>query len=70
MNAFIYMTTEKTSGTDSGVSAGAEAGAPEEEWVCVPRRPTKAMLDAAWAYALDEDAEGVWRSMIEVGGSI
>lgn len=34
-------------------------------YVCVPRDPTKDMMDAAWAYALDEDAEGVWKSMIE-----
>jgi hypothetical protein len=34
-------------------------------YVCVPRDPTKAMLESAWAHALDEDAEGVWKSMVE-----
>lgn len=28
------------------------------------RNPTKAMIEAAWADALAEDAIGVWRSMI------
>lgn len=32
--------------------------------VMVPRKPTKEMLDAAWASALAEDAEGVWDAMI------
>lgn len=36
-----------------------------EEYVLVPRNPTKEMLDAAWADALAEDAAGVWASMIE-----
>ncbi len=34
-------------------------------WVLVPREPTAEMLDAAWAYALDEDAVGVWKSMLQ-----
>jgi hypothetical protein len=34
-------------------------------YVLVPRVPTKAMLDAAWAEALAEDAAGVWREMVE-----
>lgn len=29
------------------------------------RDPTEAMIDAAWADALAEDALGVWRSMID-----
>jgi hypothetical protein len=33
--------------------------------VLVPRTPTASMIKAAWADALAEDAEGVWRSMIE-----
>ena len=37
----------------------------EKEMVLVPRIPTREMLDAAWASALDEDASGVWRAMIE-----
>ena len=37
---------------------------PQAEYVLVPRRPTKEMLEAAWAYALDEDAEGAWKAMI------
>ena len=35
------------------------------EFVSVPRVPTRFMLEAAWADALAEDAEGVWNSMIE-----
>jgi len=35
-------------------------------YVCVPREPTKDMLDAAWADALAEDAIGVWSTMIGV----
>ncbi len=33
--------------------------------VLVPRDPTEAMLKAAWADALAEDAKGVWQSMID-----
>jgi hypothetical protein len=33
--------------------------------VLVPRRPTKKMLDAAYWSANDENAAGVWKSMIE-----
>ena len=36
-----------------------------EEMVLVPRLPTKEMVEAAWAYAHDEDAVGVWRAMID-----
>jgi hypothetical protein len=32
---------------------------------CVPKTPSEQMLDAAWAYALNEDAAGVWSSMIK-----
>jgi hypothetical protein len=35
-------------------------------YVCVPRIPTKAMLDAAWADAMAEDAKEVWATMIGV----
>jgi hypothetical protein len=34
-------------------------------WVCVPRAPTAAMLDEAWASAESENAALVWRDMIE-----
>jgi hypothetical protein len=34
------------------------------EYVLVPRVPTEAMLKAAWADALAEDAGAVWESMI------
>jgi hypothetical protein len=37
----------------------------EVEMILVPHRPTKEMLEAAWADALAEDAAGVWNSMIE-----
>jgi hypothetical protein len=36
----------------------------QSEYVLVPRVPTKAMVEAAWADALAEDAAGVWKSMI------
>lgn len=42
-----------------------DANNSEPEMVLVPRKPTKEMLEAAWADALAEDAEGVWKSMIE-----
>lgn len=35
------------------------------DWVLVPRAPTTAMINAAWAEALAEDAAGVWKAMIE-----
>jgi hypothetical protein len=35
------------------------------EWVCVPKTPTQRMLDAAWAAAHEEDAEEVWREMVD-----
>lgn len=38
-------------------------------YVIVPREPTEAMLDAAWAEALGEDAAGVWREMINASPS-
>lgn len=34
-------------------------------YVCVPRKPTPEMLDAAWGSAIEEHAAGVWRDMIE-----
>ncbi len=36
----------------------------EQKMILVPRRPTKEMLEAAWADALAEDAAGVWAAMI------
>ena len=38
----------------------------EVEMVLVPRRPTREMVDEAWADALAEDAAAVWKTMIEV----
>lgn len=35
-------------------------------FVCVPIQPTQDMLDGAWADALEEDAAGVWKTMIGV----
>lgn len=37
----------------------------DQEMVLVPRRATAQMIDAAWADAMAEDAEGVWNRMIE-----
>jgi hypothetical protein len=39
--------------------------ADETEMVLVPRVPTKEMIEAAWAAALNENAGGVWRAMID-----
>jgi hypothetical protein len=39
----------------------------ENGYACVPREPTKEMLDEGWYYAHDEDALGTWRAMIDVG---
>jgi hypothetical protein len=39
-------------------------------YVCVPRVPTKAMLEAAWADALAEDAKEVWATMIGVSEGV
>lgn len=36
-----------------------------EGMVMVPVEPTEEMLSAAWAEALDENASGVWRDMIQ-----
>ncbi len=33
--------------------------------VCVPKNPTEAMIEAAWANALSENARGVWEDMVE-----
>jgi len=40
-------------------------GQHDSAYVVVPREPTLAMLNAAWADALAEDAAGVWKAMIE-----
>lgn len=37
----------------------------QQDMVLVPRMPTHAMIEAAWADALGEDAVGVWRVMVE-----
>jgi hypothetical protein len=37
----------------------------QAEYILVPRKPTKEMLEAAWADALGEDAAGVWKAMID-----
>lgn len=34
-------------------------------FVLVPAQPTEKMLDAAWADAHEENALGVWRTMID-----
>lgn len=36
-----------------------------EEMVLVPRNPTPEMVEAAWVWALAEDADGVWRAMVK-----
>jgi hypothetical protein len=37
----------------------------QEEFVLVPRNPTKEMLAEGWYEAHEENAAGVWRAMIE-----
>jgi hypothetical protein len=39
----------------------------ESGYACVPREPTKEMLEDGWYYAHEEDALGTWRVMIEKG---
>lgn len=34
-------------------------------FIAAMREPTGAMVDTAWAYALAEDARGVWEAMID-----
>ncbi len=48
--------------------AGAEAAKAIESmgYVCVPREPTEEMLSGAYYDALEEDAGGVWKTMIGV----
>jgi hypothetical protein len=36
-----------------------------EEMVLVPGKPTQAMIDAAFDYAISEDAEAVWLAMVK-----
>lgn len=42
-----------------------DANNSEPEMVLVPRKPTKEMLEAAWAAAHAENAAEVWQEMIE-----
>ena len=42
-----------------------DANNSEPEMVLVPRKPTKEMIEAAWASVHDEDAAGVWADMIQ-----
>ena len=44
--------------------AEAAAAVYDTGYVCVPKVPTKDMLDAAYYEALGEDAAGVWREML------
>ena len=37
----------------------------QSEMVLVPRQPTPAMIEAAWASAADEKAALVWEDMIQ-----
>lgn len=39
-------------------------------WVLVPVEPTQEMLEAAWAEALAESADGVWREMVATAPKI
>lgn len=50
----------KSGGDDRIVSAIEAMG-----YVCVPRIPSKEMMDAAYWAAVGEDAEGVWEEMLK-----
>jgi hypothetical protein len=36
----------------------------DKEMILVSRKATAEMIEAAWAQALDEDADGVWDAMV------
>lgn len=59
LRGIIYLTNEAQSETLEDAVTG------QCEFVLVPRVPTEEMLEAASDYALDEDAGGVWKAMIE-----
>lgn len=52
--------------------AGVEVASALESmgYVCVPREPTKDMLSGAYYDALEEDARGVWKTMIGVSEGV
>ena len=52
--------------------AGAEVASALESmgYVCVPREPTEEMLSGAYYDAMEEDAKGVWETMIGVSEGI
>ena len=56
---------EKLAGDKRIALAVYEAG-----YVCVPREPTKEMLDAAYWAALAEDPTDVWSTMISVSEGV
>lgn len=47
------------------MSANIDREENQTDMVLVPRCATKQMIEAAWADATAEDAEGVWNRMIE-----
>ena len=52
--------------------AGVEVASALESmgYVCVPREPTEEMLSGAYYDAMEEDAKGVWETMIGVSEGI
>ena len=65
------MTGREVIATVAGVDADRIAMAIEElGFVCVPKKPTKDMLDAAYWEALAENAEGVWDAMVATADSV
>jgi len=60
------MTKESLIESDAPDRAASDAANNDEiEMIMVPKRPTKEMIEAAWAGALAEDAAGVRKAMIE-----
>lgn len=56
--------------TEAEISPEIIAGLRNRSLVVVPRVPTHEMVEAAWAQALEEDAVGVWKEMIEAAPNL
>jgi hypothetical protein len=57
--SIIARTLNSGTQADAVLQALRQAG-----WICVPKTPSPAMLDAGLDYAHDEDAAGVWEEMV------
>jgi hypothetical protein len=52
--------------TGIGITLEMARSLAEKGYAIVPISPTPEMIDAGWAAATDENAEHVWRDMLEV----